>query len=171
MTNENPMKKIKIAKVVVNIGLGKNIKDIEKATTLIEKLTGTKSVKTLSTRKARTFGVGKNRTVGVKVTLRGKNKIDFIKKTIFPLDNTLSKKCFNDEGNFGYGLKEYLEVPGEKYDPAIGIMGFSVNICLERPGYRIKRRKLKTKKIPKTHKISKDEAIEFAKKELNITIV
>lgn len=171
MTKENPMKTIRIAKVIVNIGLGKNIKDIEKATTLLERLTNHKPVKTTSSRKARTFGVGKNRTIGTKVTLRGKDKIELLKKLLFALDNELSEKCFDNEGNFGFGLKEYLEIPGMKYDPAIGIMGMNINICLERPGFRLKRRKVAQKKIPRSHRISKEESIEFAKKELDITII
>lgn len=171
MDKENPMKSIRITKIIVNIGLGKNIKDIDKATALIKMITKHKPVKTKSSRKARTFGVGKGRTIGTKVTVRTDDKTELLKKLLFPLDNTLSSKCFDNEGNFGFGLKEYLDVPGLKYDPSIGIMGFNVNICLERAGYRIKKRKIKQKIIPRHHRISKEEAIEFAKKELNITIV
>ena len=171
MDKENPMRTIRIAKIIVNIGLGKNIKDIDKATALIKLITKHKPVKTTSLRKARTFGVGKGRTIGTKVTIRGDDKSELLRKLLFPLDNILSTKCFDNEGNFGFGLKEYLDIPGLKYDPSIGIMGFNVNICLERAGYRIKKRKIKQKKLPRHHRISKEDAIEFAKKELNITIV
>jgi large subunit ribosomal protein L5 len=57
-----------------------------------------------------------------------------------------------------------------KYDPEIGIMGLEVCITLERPGFRIKRRKLKQKKIPVKHKITKEEAIDFMSKEFNIKV-
>ena len=82
-TQETPMRNIKIAKVVFSIGMGRNIQDIDKAYILAERLTNKKPVKTLSTRKSKTFKISKGRAVGIKVTLRGNDKIDFLKRSQF----------------------------------------------------------------------------------------
>ena len=57
-----------------------------------------------------------------------------------------------------------------KYDPDIGLMGFQVCITLERKGFRVKRRKLLTKKIAKSHKITKSEAIQFMKDNYQVSV-
>lgn len=67
---ENPMRAIKIEKVTLNIGCGGDAEKIEKATKLLEMLTGRKTVITKSKRRS-TFGISKGKPVGVMVTLRG----------------------------------------------------------------------------------------------------
>jgi len=57
-----------------------------------------------------------------------------------------------------------------EYDPELKIMGLEVAVTLERPGYRIKKKKIRTKKIGKNHKITKDDAIQFIKTKFNATI-
>ena len=57
-----------------------------------------------------------------------------------------------------------------KYDPKIGIMGLEVCITLERPGYRTRKRRLMKRKISKRHKITKNDAIDFMKKEFDVVI-
>ena len=69
-----------------------------------------------------------------------------------------------------FGIHEYIDIEGIKYDPKIGIIGLEVCITLERPGFRIKRRSIATKKIPSRHKIAKEDAIEFMKNSFNVEI-
>ncbi len=84
--------------------------------------------------------------------------------------DTLSNKCFDDEGNISFGVPEYIDIPGVEYEPKLGIMGFEVSLTLSRPGYRIKNRRLKATAIGHNHKITKEEAIEFMKKEFQIKV-
>ena len=72
------------------------------------------------------------------------------------------------EGNISFGIHEYMDIPGAKYDPKIGMMGLEVCVTLERPGFRIKRRKIMKKKIPNKQKITKEESVEFIIKKFNI---
>ena len=58
-------------------------------------------------------------------------------------------------------IPEYIEIPGVKYDPKIGIMGLQVCVTLERPGFRIKKRRMLTRKIPSKHRITKEDAIKY----------
>ncbi|MHA1921690.1 MAG: 50S ribosomal protein L5, partial [Candidatus Heimdallarchaeota archaeon] len=64
----------------------------------------------------------------------------------------------------------HIDIPGTRYDPNLGVIGLDVQIRLERPGYRVKRRFRSPRKIPMKHRISKQEAIVFAQEELGITV-
>ena len=167
---ENPMRKIKVSKVTLSIALKESGENIEKAYTLAERLTDAKPVRTLATRRARTFRIRKGLPIGVKVTLRENKGIDFLKKVLIAKENKLSSNNFDDEGNFGFGVEEYLDIPGQKYDPKLGMLGLNVNVSLERAGFRVKRRKIQKRKLPKNHKINKGDAISFAEKEIGIRI-
>ena len=169
-TQENVMRAIKISKVTLSIALKESGEPVEKAYALTERLTGLKPIRTLATRRARTFRLRRGLPIGVKVTLRDKKSKDFLKNVLIAKDNKLKLNNFDNEGNFGFGVTEYLDVPGQKYDPKIGMLGFNVNVSLERPGFRIKRRKIQKRKLPSTHRILKEDAIEFVKKEIGVKI-
>ena len=49
-------------------------------------------------------------------------------------------------------------------------MGFEVCVTLERPGYRIKRRRFMTRRIPIRHRISKQDAINFMASNFNTKV-
>lgn len=167
--SQNPMREIRIEKVTLNIGCGESGEKVERAKKLLEKLTGKKVVIT-KTHKRTTFGMARNRPIGAKVTLRKKHAIEFLKKALKAIDNKLPASCFDELGNFSFGIKEYIDIPGIKFDPEIGILGMDVCVTLERPGYRVKRKKLKSK-IGKNHLIKKEEAIEWVKKTFGVEIV
>lgn len=57
-----------------------------------------------------------------------------------------------------------------RYDPEIGIFGMDVCVTLERPGFRIKRKRMGTK-IGKKHLIKPEEAMEWASKNYGVEIV
>ena len=69
------------------------------------------------------------------------------------------------------GLKEYIDLPNVNYDPDIGIVGMDVSVTLERPGFRVKKRRIKKSKIGKKHLISKGETIEWLKKKFGVRII
>ena len=168
--DSNPMRAIRIAKLVLNIGVKDPVAEVEKAYRLLEKITNKKPVKTKATKKARTFGIRKGLPIGVKVTLRGKEAEELLKELLKAVENRLKESCFDDEGNVNFGIKEYLDIPGIKYDPTIGVFGMNVSVQLERPGFRVKRRRLKRSKVGRLHRIKKQEAIEFMKEKFNVTV-
>ena len=73
--------------------------------------------------------------------------------------------------NLSFGVPEYIDIKDAKYDPAIGIMGLQVCVTFMRPGFRIKNRKLKQKKLPKKHQLSKEEAMDFIKTKFSAKII
>jgi large subunit ribosomal protein L5 len=168
MQKENPMRKIRIEKVTLNIGL-KDSSGVEKAYELLKRITGATPVRNKAKKAAKTFGVRKGLEIGAKVTLRREKALEVLKKLLKSKKN-LETRNFNP-GNFAFGIEEYLTIPGMKYDPKIGILGLDVCVTLERPGFRVKRRKIGKSRIGSNHRITKEETIDFAKKELGVVIL
>ena len=79
-------------------------------------------------------------------------------------------KLFDNEGNISFGIAEYIDIPGVKYAPEIGIIGLEICIGLERAGYRIKRRRRVKRVVGKKHRITKEGAIDFMKKEFKVEV-
>jgi len=46
----------------------------------------------------------------------------------------------------------------------------NVSVLLERPGYRVSRRLRKSNSVGKSHVVTKEEAMEFFKREFEVTI-
>lgn len=168
---DNQMKKIRIEKVTLNIGVGKTGEELEKASTILKMLTGVKPVLTAAKVKQPTWGIREGLTIGTKVTLRDEAAINFLKDAFVAVDNKVKRRSFDKLGNFGFGVKEYIDMPKAKYDPKLGIRGFDVLVTLERPGYRVKKRKLKKAPIDRRHLISANEAADFVKEKFGVEIV
>lgn len=166
----NPMREIRIEKITLNVGCGDDSDKIERAQKLLEMLTDCKPVITQSKRRS-TFGVSKGKPIGVMVTLRGEKATEVLKLALTGVENRLKASQFNDNGNFSFGVGEYIELEGIKYQHEIGMLGFDVAVTLERPGFRVAKRKVRTKRIPKNHKVNKDEAINWIKEKFGVEII
>ncbi len=167
----NPMREVRVEKVTLNIGVGEGGEKLSKAETLLERLTGQKPARTLAKKTVREFGMRKGEPVGVKVTLRGRRAEEMLPKLLQAVDNRLSSRSFDGQGNFSFGIKEYIDLPGVRYDPEIGMFGMDVCVTLERPGYRVKRRKRQPRRIPSSHAITREEAIKFVTEKWGVTVV
>ena len=169
-SKNNPMREIYIDKVVVNMGVGEGGAELERATKILELVTKKPIVKTICKVKLPTWGIRPGLPIGCKTTLRGQDAADFITLTLRAKRNKIKQKSFTKEGNFSYGIQEYLDVPGIKYDPELGIRGFDVCVNLRRRGYRVKLRKYTKQKIGKNQLISKDDAINFIKQKFGVVV-
>ena len=165
----NPMRAIRIGKITLNIGSGEPGPGLERAKKILGKISGNKVVVT-KTRKRTTFGGAKGRPIGTKVTVRGKPAEELLKTLLQSVDNRLRPSQFDANGNFSFGIAEYISIPGIKYDPEIGIMGMDVCVTLERPGFRIKKRRMKPRKVGKKNRIRKEEAIDWAIQKFGVTV-
>ena len=166
----NVMKKIKIDKVTLNCGTGSDQNKLTKALKLLEFITKRKAVKTYSKKRIPEFGLRVGLPIGCKVTLRGKEAVDVLKRILEGINFTIKQRQFN-KGSFSFGIKEYIQVPSITYQREIGIIGFEVTVTLKRAGYNLKKRKIKRANIPKRHYITNEETIEFATNELGIKAV
>jgi large subunit ribosomal protein L5 len=169
---ENPMRRIRIAKVVINIGVGEPGERLEKAEELLRRLTGVeKVVRTRAKKRIPKWGIRPGLPIGVKVTLRGQKAEEVLNRLLDAVERKIPESSFDDSGNFAFGIHEYIDIPGMKYDPKIGVFGMDVIVNLERPGYRVARRKYRRAKVGKAHRITKDEAIQFAKEHLGVEVI
>jgi len=166
----NVMENPRIEKVVISIGVGESGERLGKAEKLLEKLTNRKPVRTASKHKIPTWNLKKGEPIGCKVTLRGKDAVEAIKRTIYAKNNTLKLNNFDVNGTVSFGIHEYIDIQGLKYDPEIGIFGMNVNIKLERPGHRIQRRSRKNVKVRKSFRIREEESMEFMKQNFGVKI-
>jgi large subunit ribosomal protein L5 len=167
----NKMREILIEKVTVNIGVGAPGDKLEQAKSLLERLVGGKQpVETHARRRDPVFKLRKGMPIGTKVTLRGEEAKSFLDKALIAKRRVLKQTNFDKQGNFAFGVHEYIDFPGAKYDPAIAMFGFDICVSLGRPGRRVTLRKLRSTPIGKNHRITKDEAIEFARSALNVKI-
>lgn len=164
------MRNIRIEKLTLNIGAGKSVEKLEKGVKLFKSLTGIDPVKTVTQKRIPTWGLRPGLPIGCKITLRKEAAKELFARLLVAKDNTLRDSNVDTEGNVSFGLTEYIDIPGIKYDPTIGIMGFQVCLTLERPGFRIKKRRLMTRKIPTGHRIPKEEAIAYIQKTFNVKI-
>ncbi len=160
--DQNPMKQIRIEKVTLNIGCGDDKSAIEKAQKLVEKLTGSKPVITKSKRRS-TFGIAKGRPLGVKVTLRNEKADEFLSSVLKAVENKVKQSQIDNDGNISFGIKEYIDLPNVRYSPEIGMFGMDVAVTLERPGYHVKKRRVRKALIGKKHKIKKEDTVNWLK--------
>jgi large subunit ribosomal protein L5 len=168
---EHPMRKPKVASLIIHCCVGESGDALERVKKIIESIGEMKTSETRAKRTFREFGIRKDEPIGALVTIRDQKKIMKLIPRLFDVrDNKISKKAFDRDGNFGFGIREHIDIPGTKYDPNLGVTGLDILFKLERPGYRVKRRFRSPKKIPMRHRITRDEAISFAETELGIIV-
>ena len=161
---------VKLCKIVINIGVGKSGEPIEQAKRIISEICDQTPVTTYAKKSYREFGVQKNSPIGVKTTLRKQIAEDTLKNLLTACGNKVSNRSFDLTGNFSFGVKEHIEIPGTKYNPDLGIWGMDVCVALEKIGYGVKRRKIRPSVVGKRQQITKDEAINFATEKLGIIV-
>lgn len=154
---ENPMRTVKIEKIVLSVGGTEDT--LHKGFKLLETLTGRKPMKTKSHKRIPSLGVRPGLEVGALVTIR-ENFEPMLKKLLVAVENTVKRKQVS-ENTFSFGIKEYIEIPGQEYQREIGIIGLDVTVTFTRAGKRVKLKKIRSGKLPDKQMISKEEIIKF----------
>ncbi|MEM0087657.1 MAG: 50S ribosomal protein L5 [Thermofilum sp.] len=167
----HPMRRVFVSKVVVNIGVGESGERLAKAAKLLETLTGQKPSFRRARKSIKEFGVKKGENIAVMVTLRGEKAISFLKRAFAAVENKISERSIDKHGNFSFGVKEHILLPGVKYDPEVGIFGFDVVVAMARPGFRVALRRRKRSKVPLRHRVTKEETIAYLEKVLGVKVV
>lgn len=128
----------RIEKVVVNAGLGKSIQDpeyVEKAVSVLSRITGQQPVKTKAKKSISNFKVRKGMIVGAKVTLRGEQMYAFLDKLFnvaFPRVRDfqgVSRTSFDKKGNYSIGFREHIVFPEISSDEIEKIVGLEITIA------------------------------------------
>jgi large subunit ribosomal protein L5 len=125
----------KIEKVVLNVGLGRGLKDAsftETVESTLIRISGQKPVKTKAKKSISNFKIREGMVIGMKVTLRGQRMYDFTEKFIkvtLPRVRDfrgLELKSIDKEGNLNLGIREHIAFPEIKADEIEKIHGLEV---------------------------------------------
>ena len=137
----------KLLKVVINVGAGEAVQDpkvLEVIADDIGSMTGQKAVITRAKRAISAFKIRENR---------------------------LAAYSFDAQGNFSFGVPDHTLFEGQKYDPNVGIFGMDICVTMKRPGFRIKDRRVRQRKIPSRHFISGEETAKFLADKFKVEVV
>jgi len=168
----NVMREIVIDKVVINIGVGEAGERLSKAEKVLTLLTEQKPTQTKSRTTNKDLGIRDGMPIGCKVTLRKTAAPEFLRKAFWVKENRIYGYSFDPEGNFTFGISDYTDFKGMKYDPDIGIFGMDISVVLKRRGgKRITLRRRSPGHLSKDHRITRGEAIKFITDTFDVEVV
>ena len=131
----NPMQIPKLAKIVVNMGVGEakeNVKVLDAAVRDMEIITGQKAVITKAKKSIANFKIREGMPIGCKTTLRGEKMYEFADRLInLALPRVrdfrgVNPNGFDGRGNYSLGLKEQLIFPEIEYDKIDKVRGMDI---------------------------------------------
>jgi large subunit ribosomal protein L5 len=134
---ENVMQVPRVAKVVVNIGIGEakdNDKALDAAVGDVVTITGQKPALIKARKSVAAFKLRAGQTVGIKTTLRGRRMWYFLDKLLnvaLPRIRDfrgVNPDGFDGRGNYSLGLREQVVFPEIDYDKIDKLRGLEVSI-------------------------------------------
>jgi len=133
----NPMEVPRLAKIVVNCGVGKATQQaslLEGAVADLRQITGQKPLVTRAKKSIAGFKLREGNPIGVKVTLRGDRMWEFFDRLItlaIPRIRDfrgLDPDGFDGSGNYNFGVTEQLIFPEIDYDKVDTVRGMNITI-------------------------------------------
>jgi len=134
---KNPMAVPRIAKIVVNMGVGQavaNPKPLEMASNELSLITGQRPVITRAKKSVAGFKLREGMSIGCKATLRGDRMYEFLDRLFniaLPRIRDFmgtSPSSFDGRGNYTLGIKEQIIFPEIDYDKVQRISGMDITI-------------------------------------------
>ncbi len=134
---KNVMQVPKLAKIVINMGIGEaiaNPKLLDEAVAELAQITGQQPVITRAKKSIANFKLREGMPIGCKVTLRKEKMYDFLDKLMnISLPRVrdfrgVSATSFDGRGNYTLGVKEQLIFPEINYDKVNKVRGMDVVI-------------------------------------------
>ena len=132
---KNVMEVPKLAKIVINMGVGEakeNSKVLETAVKELETIAGQKVVTTKAKNSVANFKIREGMPIGCKTTLRGEKMYEFLDRLVnLALPRVrdfrgVSSSSFDGRGNYALGIKEQIIFPEIEYDKIDKVRGMDV---------------------------------------------
>ncbi len=134
----NKMQVPRLAKIVLNIGLGeavREVKTIDAATRDLMNIAGQKPVVTKAKKSIAIYKLRAGMPIGCMVTLRGTMMYEFYDRLVnFSIPRIrdfrgMSDKSFDGRGNYTIGIREQIIFPEIEYDKIDKIRGLNITVC------------------------------------------
>lgn len=134
----NPMGIPRLAKVVLNVGVGRAREDkkfLDEAQSVLAAVSGQKPVVTRARKSVAGFQLREGVPIGCKVTLRGARMHEFIDRLISVVlprirdFRGLSPNSFDGHGNYSIGIREHIVFPEANPDAVDHVYGMDITIC------------------------------------------
>ena len=154
----------------MNITTGQSGEPLERAMTILENLTGQRPSTRRAKQTIRTWGIRQYEPIACLVTLRGEKAEEFLRRTFPAVGNRINLRSFDRNGNFAFGIREHIDIPGQRYDPNLGIIGMDIMATVERPGFRVARRRRAKSRVGRSHRATREESIEFIKQSFGVEV-
>lgn len=135
---KNPLQVPKIAKVIINMGVGEakdEIKHLDLAMNEIAQITGQKPIIKRAKKAISNFKLKKGAPIACMATLRKDRMYEFLDRFInVALPRTkdfrgLNPNSFDGRGNYTLGVREQIIFPEVKYEKVEKIRGMNITIC------------------------------------------
>ncbi|KAG0606267.1 hypothetical protein M758_9G127000 [Ceratodon purpureus] len=127
---------------------------------VLEQLSGQSPVFSKARYTVRSFGIRRNEKIACYVTVRGEKAMQLLESGLKVKEYELLRRNFSESGCFGFGIQEHIDL-GIKYDPSTGIYGMDFYVVLERPGYRVGRRRRAKSRVGIQHRVTKEDAMKW----------
>merc|ERR1711964_109612 len=150
----------RVEKLILNLCTGESGDKLTKASKVLTDLTDQEPVESKARYTVRSFGIRRNEKIAVHVTVRGDKAEELLRRGLRVKEFELRKKNFSDDGNFGFGIDEHIDL-GIKYDTNTGIFGMDFYVILGRAGKRVARKKHARGKFGKFQRITSEDAKQW----------
>lgn len=134
---KNPMAVPRLAKIVLNMGMGEaiaNAKILDTAADELRAISGQKPVITKAKKSIASFKLRQGMPIGVMVTLRGDRMYEFFDRLVsIALPRVrdfrgVSPKAFDGRGNYTIGVREQLIFPEIDFNKVDKLRGMNISI-------------------------------------------
>lgn len=132
---QNPTEVPRVAKVIVNMGVGEaiqNAKILDSAVTELALITGQKPLVTKSKKSIANFKLRAGMSIGCKVTLRKDRMYEFLDRLVnvaLPRVRDfkgISPNAFDGRGNYSLGIREHIIFPEVSYEAVDRVKGMGI---------------------------------------------